>query len=126
MKAERAAAAAKAEARREKNGGTAPRGGKHDDADEEPRAPGDTRPRKNRAKIAAKKATEEAAKSERRGLYDLSADDLLAPRPSVDKVRNDLRAMRKGGGGGGGRGRGGFGGGGRGGGGRGRGRGRGR
>ena len=67
MKAERAAAAAKAEARREKNGGTAPRGGKHDDADEEPRAPGDTRPRKNRAKIAAKKATEEAAKSERRG-----------------------------------------------------------
>ena len=73
------------------------------------RASGDTRPRGNRA---AKRAAEaEAAanaaekKPAKRGAYDFDAGDLRVTRPSVDKMRGDLRQMKSGRGGGRGRGR---------------------
>ena len=83
--------------------------------------PRDTRPRGNRAaKRAAEKSADAAEKPAKRGAYDFDASDLLAPKPTVDKMRGDLRQMKSGRWG---RGRGGFAGG-RGGGGRGGGRGR--
>jgi hypothetical protein len=92
----------------EKNSGD-PRTG-----DEETREPGDTRPRKNRAKRAAEAVAGAETKPAKRGAYDFNAGDLLAPRPSVDRVRGDLKQMRSGRGAGRGGGRGGGGGGGRG------------
>jgi len=61
---------------------------------------GDTRPRGNRAaKRAAEAAAVAAAKPAKRGAYDLDAGDLLAPKPTVDKMRGDLRQMKSGRGG---------------------------
>jgi len=61
---------------------------------------GDTRPRGNRAaKRAAEAAAASAAKPAKRGAYDLDAGDLLAPKPTVDKMRGDLRQMKSGRGG---------------------------
>jgi hypothetical protein len=61
---------------------------------------GDTRPRGNRAaKRAAEAAAAAAAKPAKRGAYDFDAGDLLAPKPTVDKMRGDLRQMKSGRGG---------------------------
>ena len=61
---------------------------------------GDTRPRGNRAaKRAAEAAATAAAKPAKRGAYDFDAGDLLAPKPTVDKMRGDLRQMKSGRGG---------------------------
>ena len=61
---------------------------------------GDTRPRGNRAaKRAAEAAAAAAAKPAKRGAYDFDAGDLLAPKPTVDKRRGDLRQMKSGRGG---------------------------
>ena len=60
----------------------------------------DTRPRGNRAaKRAAAAAAAEAEKPAKRGAYDFDAGDLLAPKPTVDKMRGDLRQMKSGRGG---------------------------
>ena len=60
----------------------------------------DTRPRGNRAaKRAAEAAATAAAKPAKRGAYDFDAGDLLAPKPTVDKMRGDLRQMKSGRGG---------------------------
>ena len=64
---------------------------------------GDTRPRGNRA--AKRAADAEAAanavekKPAKRGAYDFDAGDLRVTRPSVDKMRGDLRQMKSGRGG---------------------------
>ena len=63
------------------------------------RAPGDTRPRGNRAAKRAAEAHALSAKPAKRGAYDFDAGDLLAPKPSVDKMRGDLRQMKSGRGG---------------------------
>ena len=59
----------------------------------------DTRPRGNRAASARRSAATAAAKPAKRGAYDFDAGDLLAPKPTVDKMRGDLRQMKSGRGG---------------------------
>ena len=102
--------------KREAAAGAAGGGDAADTGDDEYRAPGDTRPRKSRAKRAAEAAAATSALPVKRGAYDFSAEDLNVKAPGAEKTKGDLKMMRSGGGRGGGRGRGGAG--------RGRGRGR--
>ena len=90
--------------KREAAAGAAGGGDAADTGDDEYRAPGDTRPRKSRAKRAGEAAAATSALPVKRGAYDFSAEDLNVKAPGAEKTKGDLKMMRSGGGRGGGRG----------------------